>query len=409
MPKRAVELSAVAVRRIAKPGLHAVGGVAGLLLQVTKAGARSWILRATVGSKRRDIGLGAFPDVTLAQARHHARETRDKIRQGVDPIAEREAVRQALIASQRARLTFAEAARRKHAAIAGEFRNAKHAKQWLSTLERYAVPIIGDMDVSTIELPHVLGVLEPIWQSKTETASRVRQRMEAVFSWAIVSGHRTGTNPAEWKGNLSEVLAAPAKIAKATHHRALPWPGMPGFMADLRQRKGTAARALEFAILTAARSGEVRLAAWDEFDIEAGIWTVPADRIKAGKQHRVPLSPEALAIIRAMPKGSQYVFAGQRGGALSDMALSSVTKRMGVEAVPHGFRSSFKDWARNKTSAADEVSELALAHVNSDATRAAYARDELLPARARMMKQWATYCAKPAVQSATVTDIGVRA
>ncbi|GAB3678976.1 site-specific integrase [Salinisphaera aquimarina] len=339
------------------------------------------------------MGLGPFPDVTLAQARQKARETRELISNGVDPIAERDAARQALIASQRKRLTFAQAGKRKHSAIAGEFRNVKHAKQWLSTLERYAVPVLGDMDVATIELPHVLAVLEPIWRTKTETASRVRQRMEAVFSWAIVSGHRTAANPAEWKGNLSEVLPAPAKITKVRHHPALPWQEMPAFMVELRKRGGTAAPALAFAILTAARSGEVRWATWDEFDIEAALWTVPAERTKPRKQHRVPLSADALAIIAALPRfeGVDYVFASARGGAMSDMALSKVTERMGVDAVPHGFRSSFKDWARNRTRAADEVSELALAHVNSDATRAAYARDELLPQRRRMMNQWAKF------------------
>lgn len=395
MPKKTPELSAVEVRRITKTGLHAVGGVAGLFLQVTGGGACSWILRATVGAKRRDIGLGGYPDVTLAQAREYARVARDKIRNGIDPVAERRAARQALIEAQHSQLTFAEAARQKHAAIAPEFRNPKHAKQWLTSLERHAFPVIGAMDVKTIELPQVLSVLEPIWHTKTETASRVRQRLEAVLTWAIVSGYRSGPNSAEWQGNLAEVLPAPRKVAKTTHHRALPWPEVPAFMARLRQRRGMAARALEFAILTAARSAEVRLATWDEIDWGCGTWTVPAERIKAGKAHTVPLAGDARALLRDAPRMSEsessYLFPAARGGALSDMSLSQITRRMEVDATPHGFRSSFKDWARNETTFADEVSELALAHVNSDATRAAYARDELLTQRARLMKAWSEF------------------
>lgn len=408
MPKRAPELSAIQVKRLDKPGLHAVGGVAGLLLQVTTTGARSWVLRATIGARRRDMGLGAYPDVPLAQARDKARAAREKISQGIDPVAERKAARDALIASNAKRLTFAEAARRKHQAIESEFRNARSRANWLSSLERYAFPLIGDMEVEDVELPHVLSVLEPIWKTKTETATRVRQRMEAVFNWAIVGKYRESANPAAWKGNLAEVLPKPAKIAKVKHQRALGWREVPGFMERLRQRGGVSARALEFAILTAARSGEVRFATWDEFDLHARVWTVPEERTKTGKTHRVPLSDDALALLNALPRfeGSNIVFTAPRGGALSDMSLSAITKKMKVDAVPHGFRSSFKDWARSSTAYADEVSELALAHVNSDATRAAYARDELLPQRARLMRDWARFCAEGEPQSASVTPIG---
>ncbi len=393
MPKRAKELSAVEVRRITERGVHPVGGVAGLLLRVSPTGSRAWILRATVGAKRRDIGLGAFPDVALAQAREQARAYRAKIREGIDPVAERQAARQALIASQRKRLTFAEAAKRKHASIRNEFRNTKHQKQWLSSLEQHAFPVLGALDVSEIEVSHVLAVLEPIWQAKTETASRVRQRIEAVLAWAIAAGHRDGQNPAQLQNNLAALLPAASKIRKRRHHPALDWDQTPAFMADLRERSGMSARALEFAILTAARSAEVRLATWDEIDFDNALWTVPADRIKAKKQHRVPLSADAVALLRALPRmvDSSYPFTGQAGRPLSDNTLLSVTKRMESPAVPHGFRSSFKDWARNKTRFADEVSELALAHVNSDATRAAYARDELLTQRRDLMTQWAAF------------------
>lgn len=407
MPRKVPELSAIQVKRLDRRGMHAVGGVSGLLLQVARGGSRSWVLRATIGGKRRDIGLGGYPDVTLAQARDKARAAREKIVQGIDPVAERKAARDALIASNAKRMTFAEAARRKHAAIASEFRNARSRDNWLSSLERYAFPVIGDIEVEDVELPHVLSVLEPIWKEKTETATRVRQRMESVFNWAIVGKYRESANPAVWKGNLAEVLPKPAKIAKVKHQRALDWHEVPGFMERLRQRGGISARALEFAILTAARSGEVRFATWDEFDLEARIWTVPEERTKNGKTHRVPLSDDALALLKALPRfeGSDIVFAAPRGGSLSDMSLSAITKKMNVDAVPHGFRSSFKDWARHRSNMPDEVSELALAHVNNDATRAAYARDELLPQRGRMMRRWAKFCAEGEPNRAVVANI----
>lgn len=407
MPKRARELSAVEVRRITKPGLHAVGGVAGLLLQVGEGGGRSWILRTMIGGRRRNIGLGPYPEIGLAQAREDARQVKVKIRQGIDPIAERRAAKQALMSAQARHLTFAEAARRCHKAREQEFRSAKHRTDWLSSLERHAFPFIGRLSVAEITLAHVMQVLEPIWQTRTETATRVRQRIEAVLTWATVSGFREGDNPARWKGNLDAVLAKPAKIKKVKHHRALPWHEVPVFMGKLREREGMGARALEFIILTAARSGEVRLATWGEFDLKAKLWTVPGERIKAGKVHRVPLSGDAVALLEELPRieGSDYVFPAVRGGPLSDMSISAVCKRMGVDAVPHGFRSSFKDWARNRTRYADEVSELALAHVNSDATRAAYARDELLPQRTRLMADWSKFI-RDGVQSRGVVTIG---
>ena len=238
-------------------------------------------------------------------------------------------------------------------------------------------------------------MLEPLWAIKTETATRVRQRLEAVLAWATVNHYREGPNPAAWEGNLEHALPKPSRVRKVEHHAAIHWKALGEFMAALRNRQGMSARALEFAILTAARSGEVRLATWDEIDLKAKLWTVPAGRMKAGKAHRVPLSDEALALLKALPRmeGSRFVFPAVRGGALSDMSLSMVTRRMGAEAVPHGFRSTFKDWARSSTAYPDEVTELALAHVNSDATRAAYARDDLLPKRARLMRDWAKFCA----------------
>ncbi|WP_421621728.1 tyrosine-type recombinase/integrase [Alkalilimnicola ehrlichii] len=408
MPRRAKELSAIQVKRLSKVGVHAVGGVSGLLLRIYPSGARCWVLRTRAGGKRRDYGLGGYPTVTLAQARERARELLDELWRGNDPVAER----RERIAEQRAaeakRLTFAQAAAQCHQAKAAEFRNAKHKRDWISSLERHAFPVLGDLPVADIELAHVLKVLEPIWKEKTETATRVRQRVESVITWATVSGYREGENPARWAGNLEVALPAPNKIRKVKHHRALPWKEVPEFMAALRQRQGMAALALEFAILTAARSGEVRGATWDEIDLDARVWTVPADRIKAGKPHRVPLSDDAVAVLERVPRmeGSNLVFTAPRGGQLSDMTLGAVLKRMEVDATAHGFRSTFKDWARSCTSYQDEVSELALAHVNSDATRAAYARDELLPQRKRLMQEWARYCRDGMPETASVTPIG---
>ena len=398
MPKKARELSAVEVRRLDQPGLHAVGGVAGLHLQVTDTGGRSWILRATVGNRRRDIGLGGFPDVPLADARDKARAAREAIAQGSDPVEQKRAARAILAADKAKQLTFDECARRFLESKTKEFANPKHAAQWKSTLDTYASPHIGKLDVDKIEIAHIVEALTPIWTTKTETASRVRGRIESVLAWATVSGFRTGDNPARWKGGLDIVLPRPTKIAKVKHHTALPWHDVPAFMPELRKQNGMGARALEFAILTAARSGEVRGATWDEIDLEAKVWTIPAARMKAKKPHRVPLNDDALRLLATLPRldGSDMVFPAARGGPLSDMTLGKVLKSMGVDAVPHGFRSSFKDWARSSTRFADEVSELALAHVSTDATRAAYARDELLPQRVKLMEAWGAFINAPA-------------
>lgn len=391
MPKVARELSPIEVRNLQTPGYHTVGGVAGLYLQVTANGGKTWILRAKVGNQRRDIGLGGFPSVTLAQAREKAREMREDIAQGLDPVAKRKEAQDALRAAQARYLTFEDAARRYHQEKATEFRSEKHRQDWVRSLEMYAFPMIGTRSVDGVSTADVLEVLNPIWHTKTETATRVRQRMESVFSWAIAAGRRSADNPAKWDGKLKHQLANPSKITSRTKQRALPWQELPGFMASLHQIQGMGARALEFAILTAARSGEVRFATWDEIDFNAKVWTVPAERIKAGKEHKVPLSDAAINLLKGLPGTSEYVFTNTKGNPLSDMTLSAVLKRMDVNAVPHGFRSTFKDWARSCTNYADEVSELALAHVSSDATRAAYARDALLPLRKRLMQEWSTY------------------
>ncbi|MCH7982030.1 MAG: integrase arm-type DNA-binding domain-containing protein [Proteobacteria bacterium] len=387
--------------------MYAVGGVAGLQLVVKSMTARSWILRVVIGDKRRDIGLGGYPDVTLEQARTLAREARLQIRKGIDPVEARRAAQDALRSANAKRMTFDQAAAACHKTKSREFRNPKHSAQWISSLTTYASPIIGSIDIARIELAHIVAVLEPIWDSKTETASRLRGRIESTISWATVSGYRSGENPARWRGNLDQVLPKPSKIRKVKHHAALPWQELPAFMANLRERTGMATRALEFAILTAARSGEVRYATWNEIDLDAKLWTVPAERMKAARIHRVPLPGPAIQLLNALPRfeGSPNVFPAVRGGSLSDAALSAVTRRMNVDAVPHGFRSTFKDWCRNSTGYADEVSELALAHVSGDATRAAYARDELLQKRARLMRAWAKFCGPPASMKSSVSTI----
>lgn len=403
MPRKVPEMSPVSVRRLARNGLHAVGGVAGLHLYVKPSGSRSWVLRVMVGNRRRDIGLGGYPDVSLERARERAREMRSQIQDGIDPVAAKKEAKEALIAADLKRMTFDQAATICWRAKSQEFKS-KHAAQWKSTLDRYASPIVGSLQVSEIEMPHVLSVLQPIWNTKTETATRVRGRMEAVLSWATVSGYREGENPARWQGNLEHALPKPAKLRKVQHFRALPWQQMGVFMQDLRKREGVGARALEFAILTAARSGEVRFAIWSEIDVPNKLWTIPGERMKAGREHKVPLSRAALTLLQALPhfENSEYLFPAPRGGVLSDMSVSAVTKRMNVDAVPHGFRSTFKDWARSSTGFPDEVSELALAHVNSDATRAAYARDELLSKRARLMDEWARFCGLVPQQGAII-------
>ena len=425
MPKRADELSAAEVRRLQKKpaGLYPVGGVAGLALRVTESGAGSWILRTMSGDKRRDFGLGGFPTVTLEKAREKAREARELIQAGTDPAEQRRAAQDTLRAASAKRRTFDEVARDCHAAKAPGFKNAKHAAQWISTLEEYAFPQIGALTVDAIELAHVLNVLQPIWVTKTETATRVRSRIETVLDYAKVKKLRRGENPALWKGNLDQVLAKPSKVRKVEHHPALPYDALPDFMAELRKREGMGALALEFAILTAARSGEVRLATWSEIDLDGKEWAIPAARMKADKEHRVPLSAAALAILKAVPRmhGSEFVFPAIKGGTLSDATLSEVIKRMhesrvkagepgyiepssGRVVVPHGFRSTFRDWVAERTNYANEVAEKALAHEIDNKTESAYRRGELFEKRRRLMADWARACAMPA-KAATVTPI----
>ncbi|QSP93802.1 integrase arm-type DNA-binding domain-containing protein [Marinobacter salinisoli] len=412
MPKKVRELSATEVRRLthavsktsgkAYNALHPVGGVSGLLLQVTPSNAKSWIYRTVIAGKRRSIGLGAFPDVTLAQARDKARETRDKITAGIDPVEEKNANKRALLAARLSTVTFVDAMSDYIDMKSKEFKNPRQRQQWENSLNTYAVPHIGKVPVREIALPHVKAVLDPIWYEKTETANRVRARMENILGWCAIHGYRSNENPAKWQGYLDEVYPSPEKIKKKAHFNALPVEAMPDFMAALKKRTGTAARALEFLVLTAARTNEVigdkRIhkagVTWQEVDLKSKVWTVPAQRMKSGKEHRVPLSETAVNLLKDMPPGepNQLIFPGPKGDIPSNNFLTALLKRMEIESTIHGFRSTFKDWARECTSYADEVSELALAHVNSDATRAAYARSELIDKRRLLMADWEKFC-----------------
>lgn len=395
MPKKAKELTAIEVSRLKAPGFVSVGAPAGLALQITPTGVRSWILRAKVGERRRDIGLGAYPGVTLAEARKRGQETRDAIGQGVDPIAQKKAAKSALAAAQAKVVSFDEAARGFIAAKSSEWTNVKHATQWTNTLATYASPVIGHLGVADIETAHVLRVLEPIWISKKETASRVRGRLEQVLDWARGHGLRDGENPARWRGHLDKLMSDPRKRV-VQHHPAVPADQLHNFYQALRQREGMAARALEFVLLTAARSGEVRGARWSEFDMKAKVWTVPAARMKAKVEHRVPLSSRALDLLGALPvmEGEDGVFFAPRGGALSDMSLSAVMRRMGRKEVPHGLRSSFRDWAGDHSEFPRELAEAALAHTVGG-VEGAYRRGDALERRRVMMAAWSEFCANP--------------
>lgn len=411
MGNKAVSLGALEVSRLTAPGVHFVGEVAGLALQVVATGARSWILRIQIGGRRRDMGLGGYPDVSVAQARQAAREARAKAKAGIDPIEHGRAARSALKAANVAAKTFKECAASYIDAHKATWSNAKHKDQWINTLATYAYPVMGDMLVRDVGLPQVLAVLEPIWPIKTETATRLRGRIESVLDWATVREYRAGLNPARWKGHLDSLLAMPGKVAKKEHHKALAVAEMGAFMMALRKQVGTGARALEFAILTAARSGEVRGAIWAEIDKAAKVWTVPADRMKMRKEHRVPLSDAAITVLEALPRmaSTDLVFPAPRGGQLSDMTLTAVTRRMKVAAVPHGFRSTFRDWCAERTNYARDVAEMALAHAIGDRVEAAYRRGDLFDKRTRLMVEWAAFCAKVETEGEVVAINAKRA
>lgn len=395
MPRVAKELGPLAVSRLQEPGLHPVGGVAGLMLQVSPSGSRSWLLRTVVGAKRREIGLGAFPGVGVALAREKAQATRDDIKNGIDPVAQRVAARQALIEEQleaKARdWTFKRCAEAYIRAKRPGWRSDKHSKQWKATLEKYANPVIGDLLVRNVHTDHIRQIVEPHWTTRTETINRVRNRVELVLDWAAVRKMRSGDNPAKWKGNLDKLFADRSKVAPIQSHRSIPPAKLYEFMQRLRTMDGTAARCLEFVALTACRSGEARLATWDEIDLDAKTWTLPGSRMKSGRPHRVPLSREAIKLLKALPRleGSNLLFPGSRKGSpLSDMSLTAVMRRMEIDAVPHGMRASFSSWCASSTAYSFEVREMALSHSIGDQTVAAYQRSDLFEKRRQLMQAW---------------------
>ena len=411
MPKKAKELEAIEVKRLTEPGYHAVGGVAGLLLVVKETGARSWILRTVYGGYRRDIGLGGYPDVTLAGARERARKAKDDIRKGIDPIEQRRAAQAALRAQRETRKTFAQVWPEFFKKKAQEL-GAKNQQHWKASIENYALPVIGSMVVADIEMRHIKAVLDPVWTEKPMMAKKLRGRLESILSFATVHGYRQGDNPARWKDNLAEVLAKPSSVHKVKHFRALDHEDCPEFIEALRKRQGTAARAVEFAILTAARSGEVRGATWSEIDFKRKRWAIPAERMKMDRDHVVPLTEAAVSLLRSLrtERSDGLVFPAPRGGMLSDMTMLAVIKRMGYKekTTVHGFRSTFKDWATEETDTQDFISEMALAHYVSEETKKAYNRSDLVAKRLKLMRQWARYLGYPE-KGAPVVDIGASA
>ncbi len=392
-------LSAIGAARLTKPGMYADGN--GLYLRVGPTGAKSWVFRFRYGTKRHDMGLGTMPPITLAEARGKGDAARRLLIDGKNPLHERRQERASTI-------LFRDAASQYIAAHAAGWKNEKHRWQWGHTLETLAFPVIGDLAVSAVNQEHVLKILEPIWLEKNETASRLRGRIESVLDWARVKGFRTGDNPARWKGHLDQLLPRPSKVQEKRHYPALPYAQAPEFMRALREQGGVAAVALRFQILNANRSGEVLGARWQELDLDAGQWTIPASRMKAKSQHVIPLSEAALAILKALTPTSEFVFPNAKGGKLSDTAMVMLVRRMhahdvaagrpgfldpkrGELIVPHGFRSTFKDWAAEATTFPNEVTEMALAHTVGSAVEAAYRRGNLLEKRRELMTAWADY------------------
>ena len=392
------KLAAAKVKNLG-PGMHGDGH--GLWLHVGTPQRRNWLFRYQRHGKARAMGLGGFPAVSLADARNKAEAARKLLAAGIDPIDQREAERQAEAAEKAQATTFSEAAKAYIDAHQAGWRNDKHAAQWRGTIAAYAAPTLGNMACSAITTADILAVLKQIWAAKPETASRLRGRVEMILTYAKAQGWRSGENPAAWRGHLQIMLPARSKIAPVVHHAALDWHQAPAFMAELRERDGFGARALEFAILTAVRSGEVRGARWGEIDMNHAQWIIPAERMKAAKDHRVPLSAAALSVaheMAALKDGSGLVFLGSRRGALmSDMTLTAVLRRMGKgDLTAHGFRSTFRDWAAEATAHLNHVVEQALAHAIPSAVEATYRRGDLFAKRRVLMDDWAAYLAKPA-------------
>ena len=399
-------LTAIAISKLTKPGRYAVGH--GVYLQITGNRGRSWIFRfeREYGGKRRGrhIGLGPCPLVSLAEAREKGLEFRKLLLNGMDPLDHKKALRRQALEAAAKNVTFRECAERYIAAHEAAWGNAVHRRQWCATLDAHVHPVIGKLPVASVDTGLVVNILEPIWTSRPQTASRVRGRIESILDWAKVRGHRAGENPARWRGHLDHLLPAHRRLARVKHHAALPFTDVPTFMLELCEREGNTARALEFTILTAARVGEVLGARWDE--ISGDVWTVPASRMKGGREHRVPLSAHAVELLKALPRTSEYVFSGARG-QIANNGPRKLLRRMGRSDITvHGFRSSFRDWAAETTHYPNHVVEMALAHVVGSAVEAAYRRGDLFDKRRRLMAEWSRYCAKaPSARSADVVPL----
>jgi integrase len=403
--RRADRLSALAVKRVSSPGMHPDG--LGLYLLVGKSGSKSWIYRYRQGGRLRDMGLGPLHTVSLAEAREEALACRKLRREGRDPIEARKAKRaQAQLEAAKA-MTFRQCAEAYIAAHEAGWRNPKHAAQWPSTLEANVYPVFGKLSVQSVDVGLVMKAIEPIWTVKPETAGRVRGRIESILDWAATRGYRQGENPARWRGHLENLLPKKTKVRAVEHHAALPFAEIGAFIDLLRKQEGNAARALEFVILTAARTGEVIGATWSEIDLAGRLWTVPAQRMKSGREHRVPLNAAAIAILEGMrmqgapASGTSFVFAGLRAGQpLSNMAMPMLLRRMGRgEITVHGFRSTFRDWAADLTDFPGELAELALAHAVGDKVEAAYRRGDGLRKRYELMKAWSEFSGTPAARA----------
>ena len=399
MARQRNKLTARSVASITKPGMHGDGD--NLWLAVTPVGTKNWVFRYTFLGKAHTMGLGPVSLVGLQEARQKAQNAKRLLFDGIDPLEKKKADMAARLLQAATSITFKDAADEYIKSHKSGWKSAKHAAQWKATLATYAFPEFGELSVASINVGLVMRAIEPIWSTKAETASRVRGRIEAVLDWAKVRGYREGENPARWKGNLDHLLPARSKVRRVKHHAALPYSEIGNFMQKLREQEGTAAKALEYSILTACRTGEALGATWAEVDLEAKLWTVPAERMKGGREHRVPLSDRAVSILKGL--GETYstdddrpLFPGQRvKKPLSNMALLMMLRRMERrDLTAHGFRSTFRDWAAEQTSYPREVAEMALAHSISSKVEAAYRRGDLFEKRKKLMVAWARYCGK---------------
>lgn len=409
MPKKLSNALTPLTVKNAKPGRHADGG--GLHLLVKESGARSWVYRFMLNGKSRDVGLGTAGTggISLAGARDARDALRLKVKGGIDPLKERQReAAGALAAAQAAKaagITFRAVAEGYIGANEGSWRNDKHRQQWKNTLATYVYPVIGDLPVAEVVTCHVLQILEPIWKVKAETANRLRGRVETILDAAKARGYRDGENPARWRGHIAQILPVRSRLTRG-HHKAMPYNEIPAFVGALHQREAVSALALDFTILTAARTGEVIGAKWAEVDLDKAIWTVPASRMKAGKEHRVPLSPRAVEILKSTQGlRTEWLFPATKGGSMSGMAMSMLLRRMKVDVTVHGFRSSFRDWSAECTGYAHEVAEMALAHTIENKVERAYRRGDLFDKRRRLMDDWAAYCAMPATAVGNITPI----